>query len=121
MNKSMKPAKGKIPAAFADGGKVKPFSGKQDKAEEMAEAKAVKSGKVSPKQYMAREMAEEKQKGETPSPKKLMATGKALASGKMSPADYANKPRMANGGMVKMADGGMCGYAGSLTGKNMKK
>lgn len=96
MNKTTKPAKGKMPAGmYADGGKVKamPFKGKQDKAEEMAEAKAVKAGKVSPKQYMQREMAEEKKKGETPAPKKLMATGKALASGKMTPKQYAEKKR----------------------------
>jgi hypothetical protein len=96
MKKTTKPAKGVIPAGmYADGGKVKamPFKGKQDKAEEMAEAKAVKAGKVSPKQYMAREMAEEKKKGETPAPKKLMATGKALASGKMTPKQYADKKR----------------------------
>ena len=65
MKKTTKPAKGMIPAGmYADGGNVKPmpFKGKQDKAEEMAEAKAVKAGKVSPKQYMAREMAEEKAK-----------------------------------------------------------
>lgn len=96
-----KPKKGMIPGGYADGGKAMPFKGKQDKAEEMAEAKAVKSGKVSPKEYMRREMAEEKQKGKTPSPGKLMKTGKDLASGKMTPKQYADKPRMANGGMVK--------------------
>lgn len=113
MKKQMKPAKGMIPAGYANGGKVKPFSGKQSKAEEMAEAKAVKSGKITPKQYAQREMAEEKMEGEKYDKKELMAKGKALASGKMSPQKYAS--------MAKMADGGMCGYAGSLTGKNMKK
>lgn len=96
----MQSKKGMIPGGYANGGKVMPFKGKQDKAEEMAEAKAVKSGKVSPKEYMRREMAEEKQKGKTPAPGKLMETGKKLASGKMTPKQYAEKPRMANGGMV---------------------
>ena len=116
MKQPSKSKKGMMPAGmYADGGKVKakPFAGKQDKAEEMAEAKAVASGKVSAKEYMRREMAEEKQKGETPAPGKLMATGKALASGKMTPKQYADKPRMADGGMV--------GNCGASYGKNMKK
>lgn len=102
--KETKPVKGIIPAGmFADGGKIKakPFAGKQNKAEEMAEAKAVRSGKVSPKEYMRREAAEEKQKGKTPAPKKLMATGKALAKGTMTPSQYANKPRPPVGGKTK--------------------
>lgn len=104
----MKPAakkvvakKGVIPAGFANGGKVKPFTGKDTKAEEMAEAKAVKSGKVSPKQYVAAEKREEMKEGEKSSPKKLAATGKALASGKMKPEQYAAQAKMANGGKVK--------------------
>ncbi|NQW93629.1 MAG: hypothetical protein HQ446_06285 [Polaromonas sp.] len=96
MKPAAKTAKGVLPAGmYADGGKVKamPFKGKQDKGEEMAEAKAVKAGKVSPKAYMMREMAEEKAKGKTAAPAKLMATGKALAAGKMTPQQYANKKR----------------------------
>jgi hypothetical protein len=76
--------KGVIPAGFKNGGAVKAFSGKDNKAEEMAEAKAVRSGKVSPAQYAAREKAE----GDKKPTGKLMATGKALASGKMSAAQY---------------------------------
>lgn len=83
--KVVKPMKGIIPAAYADGGKVKPFAGKQTKAEEMAEAKAVRSGKVTPGQYAAREKAE----GDTKSKGALMARGKELASGKMPAAKYA--------------------------------
>jgi hypothetical protein len=66
---------------------TKPFAGKQTKKEEMAEAKAVKSGKVSPAQYAAKEKAE----GDTKSKSALMAKGKALASGKMSAKSYAAK------------------------------
>ena len=103
--KIVKPTKGIIPAAYADGGKVKPFTGKDTKAEEMAEAKAVRSGKVTPKQYVRKEVAEEKKEGEKPNPKKLAATGKALASGKMTPEQYGAKAKMANGGRVSMKKG----------------
>lgn len=98
--KPVRPVKGAIPAGYANGGKVKPFSGKDTAAEEMAEAKAVRSGKVSPAQYKAREMAEEKREGEKSNPKKLAATGKALASGAMSAGKYASQAKMANGGKV---------------------
>ena len=94
------PKKGVIPAGFANGGKVKPFTGKDTKAEEMAEAKAVRGGKVSAKEYVRREVAEEKKEGEKPNPKKLAATGKALASGKMSADKYGSMAKMANGGKV---------------------
>lgn len=100
--KAMKPMKGMIPAGYADGGKVKPFTGKDSKAEEMAEAKAVRSGKVTPKQYVRKEMAEEKKEGEKSNPRKLAATGKALASGKMSAEQYGAKAKMADGGRVSM-------------------
>jgi hypothetical protein len=79
--------KGMIPAGFADGGKVKPFAGKQTKAEEMAEAKAVKSGKMTAAQYAAKEKAE----GDKKPKSALMARGKQLASGKMSAAQYGAK------------------------------
>ena len=39
---------------------TKPFAGKETMAEEMAEAQAVKSGKLSPRQFAKREMTEEK-------------------------------------------------------------
>lgn len=68
---------------------TKPFQGKQTKKEEMAEAKAVRSGKVSPAQYAAREKAE----GDTKSKSALMARGKALASGKMSASAYGAKAK----------------------------
>jgi len=39
---------------------TKLFAGKETMAEEMAEAQAVKSGKLSPRQFAKREMTEEK-------------------------------------------------------------
>jgi len=95
--------KGMIPAGYKNGGQVKPFTGKDTKAEEMAEARAVRSGKVSAKEYVRREVAEEKREGEKPNKGKLAATGKALASGKLSAAQYGAQAKMANGGMVKKA------------------
>lgn len=103
--RTVKPARGVIPAGFTDGGKVKPFTGKDTKAEEMAEARAVRSGKVTPKQYVRKEVAEEKKEGEKPNPKKLAATGKALASGKMSAEKYGSMAKMADGGRVSMKKG----------------
>ena len=85
-----------MPQGYKDGGKVKPFGGKDNKSEEMAEAKVVRSGKVSPKDYVADEKAE----GDTKSKASLMRTGKALASGKMSASQYASSAKMANGGYV---------------------
>lgn len=87
---------------------AKMFQGKQTRQEEMAEAKAVRSGKVSPAEYARREKAE----GDKASTKSLEARGKQLASGKMSADQYAGKamPKMANGGMVQgYADGGLVG------------
>jgi hypothetical protein len=89
-----------MPQGYKDGGKVKAFNGKDTKAEEMAEAKQVRSGKVSAAQYKSKEMAEEKREGEKSNPAKLMATGKALASGKMTAQQYGASAKMANGGYV---------------------
>lgn len=100
--KIVKPTKGVIPAGYANGGKVKPFTGKDTKGEEMAEAKAVRSGKVSPKGYAASEQREEKKEGEKPTPRKaLLQKGKDLASGKLSASAYGAMAKKANGGMVK--------------------
>lgn len=91
MKKAVKPVKGMVPAGFANGGKVKPFTGKDTKAEEMAEAKAVKSGKVSVGQYVRKETAEHRKEGEKEPRSMLLSKGKALASGKMSAKQYAEK------------------------------
>jgi hypothetical protein len=90
MKAEVKTKKGVMPAGkYADGGAVKgkPFGGKQTPKEEMAEAKAVRSGKVSPAEYARKEKAEGDKK---PMPA-LMAKGKALASGKTTPGQYAAK------------------------------
>lgn len=79
---------------------AKAFQGKQTRAEEMAEAKAVRSGRVSPAQYARGEKSE----GDKASTATLKARGQALASGRMSPAEYAGK---ASGVPKKMADGGL--------------
>lgn len=88
---------------------AKPFQGKQTKAEEMAEAKAVRSGRMTPAQYARGEKSE----GDEKSTASLKARGEQLASGRLSPEQYAGMrtdmpKKMANGGMVKgYADGGI--------------
>lgn len=61
------------------------FKGKETPAEEKKEARAVRSGKITPAQYMKGERME----GEKPSKKTAMA----LKTGKMSPAKYAAKEK----------------------------
>ena len=104
-----------MPQGYKDGGKVKAFSGKDNRKEEMAEAKAVRSGKVSPAQYTSKEMAEEKREGAKSNPAKLMSTGKALASGKMSASQYGSMAMMADGGLVRASNStapNECAYNG---------
>jgi hypothetical protein len=82
---------------------MKAFQGKQTPAEERAEAKMVRSGKMTPAQYARAEKAE----GDTKSTKTLESRGKQLASGKMSADEYASKamPKMADGGLVRASHG----------------
>ena len=61
------------------------FKGKETKKEEMGEAKALKSGKISVGQYLKGEKSE----GEKGSKKTAMA----IKSGKMSPAAYAKQDK----------------------------
>ena len=83
----------------------KAFKGKQTAAEEKAEAKMVRSGKMTPAQYARAEKAE----GDTQSTKSLEARGKQLASGKLSADKYAamapDMPKMADGGLVRQGTG----------------
>lgn len=79
---------------------TKPFKGKDTRAEEMAEGRAVRAGKVSPAEYARRER-KEGHKDARHTPGKLKSTGSALASGRMSPEKYAAGAKMASGGMVK--------------------
>ena len=73
------------------------FGGKETVKEELAEAKAIKSGKISPMQYA---MGEESEK-----PKKMAAGGKV---GQLSKADGCATKGKSKGTMIKMKSGGMC-------------
>ena len=72
---------------------AKLFTGKDTRAEEMAEAKALKGGKISKKQYVAGEKSEGHGKG-------AAKKADAIKSGKLSPAKYAAGEKMADGGCV---------------------
>lgn len=103
----MKADKGK---KYAKGGMAL-FKGKETKAEEMKEAKAVKSGKLSPAQYAKGEAKEGHGKG-------AFSKGKALKSGKLSAAKYASEHEgMKKGGCVKMARGGGIEKKGKTKGR----
>ena len=65
------------------------FTGKDTRAEELAEAKALKGGRISKSQYIAGEKREEKREGEKPSARKIQANANAIKSGRMSPSQYA--------------------------------
>lgn len=85
---------------------TKMFGGKESKSEERSEARAVRSGKVSPAEYARREKAE----GDSKSMGALKARGSALASGRMSADRYASMDhpkKMANGGLVTGGGSGM--------------
>ena len=84
--------------ALKDGGKL--FGGKETYKEELGEAKAVKSKKISPKQFVKGEKSEG-HKGEE---KGVAKMAKKIASGKMSPESYAYKEAaepMKQGGKAK--------------------
>jgi len=84
--------------ALKDGGKL--FGGKETYKEELGEAKAVKSKKISPKQFVKGEKSEG-YKGEE---KGVAKMAKKIASGKMSPESYASKEAaepMKKGGKAK--------------------
>ena len=61
------------------------FKGKDDKKEEIREAKAIKSGKLSPKQYARGE----KMEGEKASTKSMVKKAQDIKAGKLSPSKYA--------------------------------
>jgi hypothetical protein len=111
---------------FKEGGATmatkKLFGGKESKTEEMREAKALRMGAISPKEYIKGE------KSEGHKEENLSKTAKAIKSGKMSPAAYAksetSEPKgMKKGGCVKMARGGGIEVKGKTKGKmiTMKK
>ena len=70
---------------------VKKFTGKDTRAEEMAEAKALKGGKITKAQYIAGEKREERKEGEKGKTREITRNANAIKSGKMSPAAYAKK------------------------------
>lgn len=86
---------------------AKMFGGKETPAEEMAEAKALKSGKISKGQYVKGEKMEGHGKG-------AKSKADAIKSGKMTPKQYAEMHK--EEGMKKMADGGMAGCASGMSG-----
>ena len=80
------------------------FKGTESRQEEMAEAKALRSGRISKAQYMAGEKAE----GHT-NMRDVRGNANAIASGRVSPEQYAaheKGERMANGGVPGYTDGG---------------
>ena len=81
------------------------FKGKETYKEELAEGKAVKSGKLTPAQYAKGESKEKTAKKEPY--KEELAEGKALKSGKVSPEKYAKE----EGKEKKFAMGGYMGGA----------
>ena len=86
-------------AALKDGGKL--FGEKETYGEELKEAKAVASKKISPKEFIKGEKSE-KHKGEEL--KSLAKQAKSIRSGKMSPEQYAKMETsepMKKGGKAK--------------------
>ena len=83
---------------FKEGG-MSLFKGKETYSEEMKEAKALKSGKISPKQFVKGEKSEGHKDEENPA---LIA--KEIKSGSMSPKQYASveakEKKMAMGGRI---------------------
>lgn len=76
------------------------FGGKETPAEEMKEASALKSGRISPKQYVAGEKSE----GHGAGAAKKAA---AIKSGRLAPQAYAKEHEgMKKGGCCKMTRGG---------------
>ena len=78
---------------FAQGGDMatkRMFGGKESYSEEMGEAKAVKSGRISPAQYARGEESEKPMgRGKKESFKEELQEGKAIKSGRVTPKQYA--------------------------------
>ena len=85
---------------FKKGGEMnKLFKGKETPAEEKKEAKALKSGAISKKQYVAGEKSEGHGAG-------AAKKASAIKTGKLTPAAYAKEHAMKKGGKC-MASGGL--------------
>lgn len=96
-----------LPTMKKGGNVNKLFKGKETYAEELKEAKALKSGKISAKQFVKGEKSEG-HKGEEPNPSKL---AKEIKSGRKSPQRYAKEEAKE----MKMKYGGRCMSAGGYT------
>ena len=89
---------------FGGGGMAKKlFGGKETYSEELKEAKAIKSGKITPEQYAKGEQSEGVHKMKCGGKVKKMAGGGAVA---MPKKDDMGSMNMKKGGCVKMARGG---------------
>ena len=89
------------------------FGGKETPKEELKEATALKSGRISKQQYVAGEKSEGHGKG-------AAKTASAIKSGRLSPKAYAaaeQKEGMKKGGCVKMTRGGGVARKGVGRGK----
>lgn len=102
-------AQGAMPGAMPGmkkGGASKLFKGKETYGEELKEAKALKSGKISEKDFVKGEKSEG-HKDEEKNPSKL---AKEIKSGSKSPSQYAKEEakemKMCGGGMKKYGSGG---------------
>ena len=89
-------------AKMAKGGSIKKlFGGKESYGEELKEAKSLKSGKISPKQFVKGEKSEGHKDEENPS---LIA--KEIKKGSMSPKQYASveskEKKYARGGGIEV-------------------
>ena len=97
---------------FAKGGEMKKmFGGKETKAEEMKEAKALKAGKISPKQYVAGEKSEGHGAGAA---KKAVA----IKSGKLSPAKYAAEHKAIGGHRQAPGSRPRAGFGAGIPGRH---
>lgn len=65
----------------------RPFGGKDSAPLEKSEARALRSGKMTPKMYVKGEKAE----GGGPAPMSMLKRGQQLKSGKMTPTQYAKQ------------------------------
>lgn len=85
----------KMKGPLKDKEAMKKFNGKDTPREEIGEAKSLKKGEITTRQYMKGEAKE--------GHKANMSKAKAIATGKLSPKQYAEaekmeKKKMANGG-----------------------
>ena len=108
---------------FAKGGDMagKLFKGKETYAEELKEAKAVKSGKVTPRGFAKAEKAE----GYGGEEKGALKTAQKIKAGKISPKAYASAEAkepagMKKGGFAKYARGGGIETKGKTKGTLVK-